>query len=555
METDDFANQGRKSISVVLQQEIKDFIIENSTVDPNKKHCRKIDGELVPRRYLMATLIDLHSKFCTEKFKKIALSTFCKYRPEYCVAPNFNERDTCACPKHTNFQFLIDALSRVKVIKETSTHQFVKNLTCDNITRNCFERTCDDCKTKTIIYNIATHDRPKQIKYKRWINIYNEERVSGKTGKPIKVSYVKAEETQDEIGNIVALIKAETNQFLLHEMRIFHHYHETQKIMKKLEDGDEELLQFNMEFSQNYECKYNKEIQAMHYGASRQQICLHTCCLYSSEINHGCATASENLSHDACAVIAHVIKALQLYEPHMSLVKHLHFISHGVNSQYKNKSIFYLMTQVLPEFFPAIETITHHYSESNHGKSKADGYGAVIKNKGDRLVAHGTDLPDFKTFLDVLSSELKEMFLAPVTTEEIQKIESILKENQSKVRTFVGTTRVHQYTWTRSNPHVVHFNSLSCLDCPPGKKCSHFHMGSIDYNESLVVDISENEKKKKTKVIKILENKVGQKARPNSKTQQLPSTSKATVNCQINQSEAFGTVENLNPEVPDNCRR
>lgn len=71
-----------------------------------------------------------------------------------------------------------------------------------------------------------------------------------------------------------------------------------------------------MDFSENWKCKYAKEIQATHYGASQPQICLHTCYLYTSDVNKGCVTAFQNLSHDASAVVAHLIKALMRYGSH-----------------------------------------------------------------------------------------------------------------------------------------------------------------------------------------------------------------------------------------------
>lgn len=501
------ATRKERETSLALQQEVENFIIENCTVDPGKKHCKRIGENLVPRHYLNANLIDLHKKFCIEKSKKIALSTFCKYRPVFCVVPKFSERDTCACPKHTNFQFLIDALYEAKIILEKSTHQFVKSLTCDKIKTDCFRRLCNDCKKKSVFYNINPDNRNQEIKYKQWINVNNEERISAKTGKVIKVSYVKTADFSDRISNVVNIIKAQTDTFLSHEMGIFHHYHENKKLKDKLENGDEEIIMLTMDFSENWDCKYFKEIQANHFGASKQPVSLHTCHVYNSEIQQGCVTASDNVSHDASAIIAHLIKTFQIYEKDMFKVKHVHFISDSVLSQYRNKSMFFLMTQIFSKLFPKIQTISHHYSESNHGKSIADGDGAVVKRTGDSIVTYGKDLPNFKTFLEVVSEKLKGVLLAEVTKQEIEGIENQLKENELKTKTFVGTTKVRQYNWNRNNPSIVNFNTLSCVDCPPGEKCKHFYLGSLNYDEPIVGTIP----KRKRSDIKIISNQIVEK--------------------------------------------
>lgn len=426
-----------------VQEDVEKFIIENSMVDPSKKNCRIVDGTLVSRHYLNATLIDLYKQYCVENQSNIALSTFCKYKPIYCVAPKFNERDTCACPEHIYMLFLIKTLATAEVITQKTTHQFVRSLTCEEMSRKCFDRTCNDCKDKSIVYNVVPSNRAKRVSYKLWVNV-SEERVSGKTGKVIKVSYVKTENYEDEISNVVSFIKINQTEFLLHEMRIFHHYHEGKKLMEKLEDGNEEIIKFHMDFSQNWKTKYTKEIQAVHFGASRQQISLHTCHIYSSEVIQGFVSASDDLSHDASAATAHIIKALKHYQHHMSTIKHLHLISDSVSSTYRNKNMFFLTTQVLSKIFRKLETITHHYSESNHGKSSADGDGAVVKRTGDNLVKFGTDLPNFETFLKAISERSKNSVLVlPVSAKEILEMKNVLEERELKVKTFVGTTKVH----------------------------------------------------------------------------------------------------------------
>lgn len=94
-----------------------------------------------------------------------------------------------------------------------------------------------------------------------------------------------------------------------------------------------------MDFSENYSTKYSSEIQAVHFGASRSQVTLHTAVIYyhiNDELKSQ-SFCSESLRHDASAVWAHLIPILQEIEavaPHISV---LHLISDSPSGQYRNK--------------------------------------------------------------------------------------------------------------------------------------------------------------------------------------------------------------------------
>lgn len=60
------------------------------------------------------------------------------------------------------------------------------------------------------------------------------------------------------------------------------------------------------DFSENYVCKLNTEIQAFHLGGNRQQATMHTGVAYSVSGSHCYATISQSLHHDECAVWAHI---------------------------------------------------------------------------------------------------------------------------------------------------------------------------------------------------------------------------------------------------------
>ena len=121
------------------------------------------------KQYLNASLVDLFSKFSAENSFKVSFATFCKYRPANCVAPKVNERDTCACIIHVNFDFIVKVLYEQKIIQENSTYKIMKSLLCEKRSDDCFTRKCDKCKTNEITFCDSNIDLNKELHYSKWV--------------------------------------------------------------------------------------------------------------------------------------------------------------------------------------------------------------------------------------------------------------------------------------------------------------------------------------------------------------------------------------------------
>lgn len=106
----------------------------------------------------------------------------------------------------------------------------------------------------------------------------------------------------------------------------------------------------------SYSTKYAEEIQAFHFGGSRQQISQQTVGTYpkeeaSGEVKTTCyCLMSQNLLHSPPAIWAH-LPILNSLPPQVEI---LHFWSDGLVRQYRNKFIFYFLVTHLKEFYPAL---------------------------------------------------------------------------------------------------------------------------------------------------------------------------------------------------------
>ena len=132
--------------------------------------------------------------------------------------------------------------------------------------------------------------------------------------------------------------------YMNHVMRILHQQEAIQKFERSLTENDELL---HVDFSKNYNCKYADEPQAVHFGASRQSLTLHTGVWYTKGSKQSFCTISDSLRHDPPAILAHLIPIFRVIFDGNDSITHVHFLSYGPTTQYRNKTTFALLTTYL----------------------------------------------------------------------------------------------------------------------------------------------------------------------------------------------------------------
>lgn len=137
--------------------------------------------------------------------------------------------------------------------------------------------------------------------------------------------------------------------------------------------------------------------------------------------------------------------------------------------------------QLNDEHLKNITHVTYNFSEAGHGKSAADGVGAVVKRTADNLVACGNDICNYEAFVIAMKARLKTVFFETVSEKDITDVDMHIP---SKLTTFVGTMKVHQWTWNRENYNCIMFRLLSCYNCDSAQRCKHFHLGTWTVFES-----------------------------------------------------------------------
>lgn len=477
-----------------LQNEIREFYLENSTIDPNKKLWVKIAGEKVQKQILYSSVKDLCDRFNSQKGRKVSYSSFASHRPRQCTFPQIQARYTCACITHENMKILIKYLKTKKILSEGTDYQAVKSVTCEKSSLDCFSRKCPNCSNKKI--SLRFEKDMGLHSFKKWVQV-REDRISEKTKRPIVVTIAKKQEILKSSEQLESYFEQEFSEFLQHIFRCLFQQRAIKNLISTLPNN---AIAMDVDWSENYLCKYAVEIQGVHFGASRQQVTIHTGMMYSNKEKKGFATFSDCLRHDRCAVVAHLKKILAEMKESALIppqVDTIHLISDGPRGQYKNKNIFYLITQQLPKFFPNIKNITHNFSEKGHGKGAKDGIGATVKRTGDDFVKYGTDLSDYTSLLQAIKSKQPKILISDVKKEEVDLINCVLPQD---LKTIAGTRQFHQIRWSKDNPFSVHFNALSCFSCPTNAPCIHYSKKTFNYlpkSLSLSTKVQELANKKK----------------------------------------------------------
>lgn len=222
-----------------------------------------------------------------------------------------------------------------------------------------------------------------------------------------------------------------------------------------------------IDFSQNYICKYDNEIQSAHFGASTKQISLHTGAFYYRDkltgkiVCNSFCTLSECLRHDAAAVWAHLEPILKLITNTVPNISTIHFQSDGPCTQYKNKTNFYLFTHHCEKL--NLNYGTWNFTAPGHGKSTADGIGGTVKGLCDRAVAQGKDVTNAESMINIINSTASQKIRAFLVLEsDIARMDLNVK---SQIKAVPNTTKVFQIVWSNNNNKTLYLNHLSCSYC------------------------------------------------------------------------------------------
>ena len=440
-----------------ISEKLKSFFTrdDNSRITTSKQDTVSKSGMKVQRRLLTDTLGRLHDRYITENpDNQISYSLFCKLKPFYVQAPTNQDRETCLCKLHENGRMLIDRLHKLKRLPlgVSTVDACVKAAVCENPERACFERKCNVCEDKLTFSNAAAFDLTDRVAWHQWI-IVKEKRVI--KGKDVLVQRTVKQKTYDTVIKLQHEFEAMLPKLCWHLMVIKHQFTAYRSIKEK-----EDACTIIVDFSENYTCGHDRAIQSVHYGASNNQITLHTGVAYIADKIISFCSISDSTRHNPAAIWAHMKPAIDHVKAAYPKLTVVHFWSDGPTTQYRNKQHFLFVSHI-QKF--GLTGCTWNYSEAGHGKGAADAIGGVIKRLADGAVNTGSTVKDAQSFHDVIASRTKvQLFL--IKEEDIDANDVYIKQYHD-IRPIAGTMKLHQVQTVE--PGIISVRDLSCFCSTP----------------------------------------------------------------------------------------
>lgn len=164
---------------------------------------------------------------------------------------------------------------------------------------------------------------------KRTQNDDEQERQTKRTVKSIK---------KDTVAELIKIFEESLKLFKIHS---FNMWHQTKSYKTCLENLDDNEMAVHCDFSENFECKMAQEVQAMHFGASKVQVTLHTGVIFYKGGQKSFCTVSPSNIHQPHAIWAHLKLIIELGKSLVPNLKKIFFFSDGPSSQYRQKNNFF----------------------------------------------------------------------------------------------------------------------------------------------------------------------------------------------------------------------
>lgn len=471
--------------SVELQRKIISFYNRDDVTrtTAGKKQYRTFKKQKKQIRYLLDNLKTLHAKYVSEH-GRISFSTFKKYRPFYVLPPKISNRDTCDCIKHSNMQFMIDILKYLGLLNSDHINEVISNMVCDFNSKDCMYDDCVECSDKKI--DGGDLDQDAEVQWNVWALKEYEYTKDGDRKNSKKMMKTTKQGT---VKDLIELFHKQICPFKKHVYNFYYQYHQYRTCIDNLKEN-EALI--HIDFSENYTCKYHKEVQATHF--IKEQTTLHTGVLYRKNKDPmSFCTISPDNQHNPEAIWAHLHPILNYIKDTDQNVTTIHFFSDGPTTQYRQKKNFYLFSRNIYDY--GFLGGTWNFFEASHGKGAADGVGGAIKRALDLKVSQGVDIPNAQTAFDVLKSTetvIRLFYVAP----EIKLLEPSIAQTLTPL---TGTMKIHQLI--TKEKLKLKYRDFSCF-CKDGSgDCMCFSPQFHDFTRLLNLNQKTSQSARKRKSI------------------------------------------------------
>ena len=478
-----------------IKERVKKFYLQSeiSREVPNKKDvvCLKSgsDKQYVQKHIMIMTSIDAYHMY-RQKYQqdKIGLSKFKDLKPKQVRRISETNKKSCLCQVCCNIALKSEALAsflknnreKLTVSMDTDKVTLSNKTLCeigpdDNHNPKCLRRECTACGPSILrryLEPLAKESCEKGLKinWHKWDTI-SVEREDGSC-KKIKSCVPKlttfAEFTEDLIKDITP--------YPDHKFRAQWQQRQMQECLKNLSKNE---LMMIMDFSENYKCTFQNEIQSAYFD--QNLVTIHPImCYYRKDLKgeeylykHSIIGISTDLKHDSTLVKQFEEKAFDRVREFtdINIVKEW---TDGCAAQYKSKVAFAYLSQTT-------HSVSRDFFETSHGKNVCDGLGAIVKNSCHRAMLTGKVIGTANSVFNHCQTVLAH----GVKVDEKEKVvkvrqfvfvdkDEVDRKNIPQAETLVGTRKVHSVRNTNVQMTIKSRNlSCYCKGCISGRDCEN----------------------------------------------------------------------------------
>lgn len=357
-------------------REIEEFYNRDdvSQMLPGKNDVKRVtdsDGnvKMLQKRVMLLTVGGAYQEFkkLHQKASDVSMTTFFRLKPKQIMVNSKMPYIGCLCKTHVNIEYLFNSIKNKSEPKFENAEAIVNFYSCGN--ELCDGISCDACKSnfENIQTLFSVNDKNELITVKEW--------------KTDRFNKVNLSVEKRPLEDIVKILPKELLKFKRHL-----HIQKTQyKYFRECIDGsDEENVVIQVDFSENYKCIRQNEIQSAYFEHS--MVSLFTIAIWSGNKNISRVFSTDDHSHSKFSVAYMMKKLVSQTLNDCPNMKNLKVFSDGCAGQFKNRWI--MSSIVNTNIFP-INTEWNFFAPG-HGKGKVDGIGGCAKRSAYFRVLSGT---------------------------------------------------------------------------------------------------------------------------------------------------------------------
>ena len=295
----------RKKRSDALPEEtcndIKKFLWDNSTSIANVKSVTK---NLEERRVLNDSLANLHAKYNATAKNQVGLTTFKAQKGKNILCVGEGKLLKCRCDVCEGFVLLLEGIERfckdknIELEFPLDLYKLLEFMLCSVEDYSCCLGDCQRCGIEKLDLQPLLEFSEEFVKYETWA-VENKKKVN-----------VDVMDTVEEVCK-----KLVTNAKMMAVHKFDAQWQWTQFLACR-ENLEEEDVLMVMDYAQNYECTYQREIQSAHWGHNLVTIhpfaVFYLCPDDGHLVTHDISIISNDLEHDSHAVEVFTTKVLAL---------------------------------------------------------------------------------------------------------------------------------------------------------------------------------------------------------------------------------------------------